>query len=1119
MEYIQQIELKEVVANDEAIFFKVNVNGEDRIFIGQQNSRFNLAPEQNLSTVEQSDKLSAKLKIAESFQKSYLVDKPVQYQENVKKDVIIPCAVSKEIVQLGNYLYSLSKETNNSVLYLLYKNRLINRYVDDKMHCIYYDIDLSNEKFKDLITSEASRILKGENDKAIHQWDYPGLISNFNLEELDPDKNKGKYLVYALEKTWVDPKAKEKELSEYKNMEGAIDALEDGISVKSSLGTMPYNLIYEYGEDRQYETDASNVYADFIHLKNSLSPFFNVEVEDDYKFRLWRKFLRAGSTNGNYLYTIYSLDTPKTVSKTTSDNVRPLNVGNNNPNEEHTTDTTYYNSVGSMAGSLVQEKVAYNFDKLGFSLHVDTPRRDLVDRFMFSYKRRVRSDGNDDESHALYTTEQFFQWLVDTSDSLFYWRPQEGIKYPANTRFVLSNDFTKKGDGYITTVECIETPTNNDGEYLNAISVDEVLDFEIPPFVEAFHFNYDAGAFSRGNTDKPVDFIEIYREKEFKAHDTAPVGPIINWELVNSEGGYEYDAFVLDYSEPGISTEKDSEIFPHKTLTENQESTEVFSDNWANTKHWVVKLFEGDENQKNWIYDVLDCRENDDGEIIRKTFTPYIRHVTETITEELRLTSDEAAALFPDLDKVMEEDVASYPSYTDIIKAEIAKDYTAEEFNKLSVDKKVAFLLTKLWENLERDYTGKLTIANNYTNIFNYQLCSANGEGEREATTFKDVAAALDYYANYKMYWKKGDKVQYTNYRVTPYKTTLRENDSVANSNLYYGNSVDGQRINYFATPFELRKAIGNTGGLDQDPELTNFNTEASLIDLFGLSMNGKSVEDRTNLESRIAAFFTKNKTDVLGVDLVVSLKDRHGTDLFKVEVFLNGQLVNSTEYSVDDTNRKTLIELLTGVYAIRFWVYGKNKVVTEYRESGTVNKVEYTAPFNYSNISMWNYPISLAQSQQIRRKVLERNSLDSVCSDIYAIVDEIFTKVPKYDSDDETYYSKAFNLNYYKITYDYVYDRDDNVDMELQKLFKVQDFEFVDRIYGLNKLSGSKDRKSNLYSIRIKNSGFTITGDETDEEREFKTAVSSMLSAAVNTICEKVQPINTKLYSVIIES
>ena len=1147
MEYTQQIELKEVVANDEAIFFKVNVNGEDRIFVGQQNSRFDLEPEQNLSSVEQSDKLSAKLKIAESFQKSYLVDKPVQYQENVKKDVIIPAAVSKEIVQLGNYLYSLSKETNNSVLYLLYKNRLINRYVDDKMHCIYYDLDLTNKKYKDfLLTASAEKILKGEKDGPSDLNTYPGLISNFNLEELDKTVNKGKYLVYALEKTWVNPDAKEdKELSEYKNMEGAIDALEDGISVKSSLETMPYNLIYEYGEERQYETDASNVYADFIHLKNSLSPFFNVEVEDDYKFRLWRKFQRVGSTSNSSIYTVYSLDTPKTVSKTLNAKAGRLNVGNNNPYEDHLQETSYYDSVGSLAGSLVKTKVAYNFDKLGFTVHLDTPRRDLVDRFMFSYQRRVRSDANEEEAHLLYNTEQFFQWLVDTSDNLFYWKPQEGIKYPANTRFNLFNDFTKKGDGYITTVECIETPTDKDGQYTNIVTVDEPLDFEIPPFVEAFHFNYDAGAFSRiidykevinpdGTTEMegvwstPVDFVEIYREKEFLPYTGATPGPIINWEKVSNEGGYEYDAFTLDYSEPGIETKKDSQVFAHKTIVENQESTEVLSDNWAHTKHWSIKLFEGVEEQKNWIYDVLDCRVDSEGNLIRKSFKPYIRKISDTETEELSLTAEEAEKLFPSESSVMESYKFSYPTYDNIKNAVIVddeghdKDYTATEFKALDTATKVKFLLNKLWKNMSRDTKGQLILSNNYPEISNPQLCNVNGDSAvgRDATTLEDVIAALDFYANYKMYWKKGDRVQYTNYRVSPYKTTLHENDSSANMNLYYGNSVDGQRISYFATPFEIRKAIGSSSSLiDRDPELTNFNTEVSLLDLFGLSIGGVSVEDRTNLESRIAAFFNKNKTDILSVDLVVSLKDRREQNLFNIEVFLNGQLVNSTEYSVDDDNRELIMNMINNVYNIRFWIFGKNKVETETKESGeVVNKVAYAAPFNYTNISMWNYPISLAQSQQIRRKVLERNSLDSVCADIYAIIDEIFTKVPKYDSADITY-SKAFNLNYYKVSYDYAYDREDDEYAALQKLFKVQDFEFIDRIYGLNKLSGAKDRKSNLYSIRIKNSGFAITGDETEEEKEFKTAISSMLSAAVNTICEKVQPINTKLYSVIIES
>ena len=1143
MEYKQQIELKEVVANDEAIFFKVNVNGEDRIFVGQQNSKFDLAPEANVSSVEQSDKLSAKLKLAESFQKSYLVDKPVQYQENVKKDVIIPCAVSKEIVQLGNYLYSLSKETNNSVLYLLYKNRLINRYVDDKMHCIYYDIDLSNEKFKDLINSDASRILKGENDQAQHQYNYPGLISNFNLEELDYNESKGKYLVYPLEKTWVDPEAKEKELTEYKNMEGSIESLEDGVSVKSSLGTMPYNLIYEYGDERQFETDASNVYADFIHLKNSLSPFFNVEVEDDYKFRLWRKFQRFGTVNGNCLYTIYSLDTPKSISKTKSENAVQINVGNYDPSKIHSSGITYYTSAGSLAGNTIQPKVAYNLNNLGFSIHLDTMRRELVDRFMFSYSRRIRSDDNSSYAHMLYTPGEFFRWVIDNSDNLFYWKPTNdtGV-YPTNTKFLVYNKDISSGE--LSTIECVETPTDKDGNYLNAITVDEVLNFEIPPFVEAFHFNYDSGEFSRDVYTKTTEDVEnddgtvttketlepiyspfaqeIYRVKEYQPDSSVPAGPIINWEKVNTEGGYEYDAFTLDYSEPGISTEKTSEIFPHKTVTENQESTEVFSDNWANKKHWTIKLVD-DENQNIWIRRVLDSRADN-----------YIAYTSEVDGKELKLDNTICDALFPSENDVMNNGIKPTIQIEDTetgemvssdqiayhivnVQEKLEDDYSLDTFNTLGQAQKIKFLLTKLYKNITIN-KDKTTSTKTYKDILNYQLCEANGN-----TTFTDVASALEYYANYKMYWKKGDKVRYTNYRVSPYKTTSRANDSEANTKFYYGSELTGQRINYFATPFELRKAISatNTSGkfVEKDPELTDLNSEVSVIDLFGLSIAGASVEDRTNLESQIAAFFNKNKTDIISVDLAVSLKDQRGNDQFKIETFINGQLVNSTEYATDDLNRAALIEAIGSIYEVRFWSYGQNKVVEETNESGeTVYRVTYAAPFNYTDLSMWNYPISLSQSQQLRRKVLERNSLDKICSDVYAIISEVFTKVDSYDSAPITY-GKCFNINYYMITYSYAYDRKDDTYMELQKLFKVQDFEFIDRIYGMNKLTGVKDRKSNLYSIRIKNSGFAITGDETEEELQFKNAVSSMLSAAVNTICEKVQPINTKLYSVIIES
>ena len=95
MKFTQKIKLKNVTANDDAIMFKVEVNGEDRIFIGKQNTKFDISVEPNLEHYTKSDKLSANIKLAESFQKAYLVDKSVINKEVVKKDVIIPAAVAR----------------------------------------------------------------------------------------------------------------------------------------------------------------------------------------------------------------------------------------------------------------------------------------------------------------------------------------------------------------------------------------------------------------------------------------------------------------------------------------------------------------------------------------------------------------------------------------------------------------------------------------------------------------------------------------------------------------------------------------------------------------------------------------------------------------------------------------------------------------------------------------------------------------------------------------------------------------------------------------------------------------------------------------------------------------
>ena len=65
MDFIQQIKLKDVAANNDAILFKVSVNGEDRVFVGKQNTRFDIEVANNLESQLLSDKLSANLKLVE----------------------------------------------------------------------------------------------------------------------------------------------------------------------------------------------------------------------------------------------------------------------------------------------------------------------------------------------------------------------------------------------------------------------------------------------------------------------------------------------------------------------------------------------------------------------------------------------------------------------------------------------------------------------------------------------------------------------------------------------------------------------------------------------------------------------------------------------------------------------------------------------------------------------------------------------------------------------------------------------------------------------------------------------------------------------------------------------
>ena len=1059
MNFTQKIKLKSVAANNEAVMFKVEVDGEDRIFFGKQSSKFALENDDTLEHYSLSEKLSSKMKLNEAFQKAYLVDKPVMGQEDVKKDVIIPAAVSKEIVQLGDYLYSLSKETNNEILYLLYKKRLINRYVDDKSHIVFYDLDLEKlpkDTSGDLVRLLPDEILKGTNAAS---KSYPGLINEFNksykkeIEVADPE-NPGN----VIKTVQVDTVTNLENQKNYKNMEGYQEALEDFVNVNYLEDQMPFNLIYEYGEERQYENDTSQIYADFIHMKNCFSPFFNVDVTDEKRFQVWRKYKKLESSNFK-LWTSYSLVTPMLTEEKTLTDARPLNLGNN------TGQSGFYSSIVAFLGDLtVNSKFSENLNSLGFTLHVDSNRDELVNRFMFSYQTRRNAEINIDRNYLQKTPEQFAQWLIDNSNGLIYRKDNltSSPKYPSGVKFtvdVIYDDRITEEDSCVV-LECIDDASS--------LVVSEKLEWPYPSGVNCFNFNYDEMEFIVGEQNTPLESPFYVRGVEYygKKYD------LVNWKKVALETftPYSGESFVLR-SKDGSEVEyvhdpylPDAEQISVKTKNKNA-SELLFKIKMLQVSEMMQKVFDKDSGfcRKCKLGDIWS-----DGEI------------EELYKPDSSVTVDDILA-----------DTTSSKTGVELVKT-------------LSLTSKAKWILSLLYANHEQasDVSGETIPSEEgqFFDVTNYELCEANGQ-----TTLDDLIYAFDYYRKNLGRFTKGMVIKFWNPRLARYDLTKSHNDAVANETQYHLTEEQGPSINYYANAFELRRALTSSDTID--PSLHSPAAESSVIDLFGTSVFGIRLKDSSAYESAVVTAMKGLRGNKISVDLVVSLRSDRGSDEFIVNSYINGQLVNSIDYSAEEGLREHFVNEILSLGSLRFWCYGE-------ADNGDVY------PFNYRNIAMWNYPLSLTQVQRLYRALVDNKILDDFENKIFYLdgdnpvnVEEVIS-----DGNDILFYGKIFNKRALALTSSYLYDSDEVYEHQ-QKLFKVQDFEYVERINGFVKFTPISDRKSNLYSIRLHNTGLVENPEDDDKTRQFKQEINSVLLAAINTICSKTEPINTKLFTVLIDS
>ena len=415
----QKLELLSVSSTDKSAIFKVILNGEEKIFIGKvpKGYLFDSIPAVKTdSDVLKTFKFNSPMRTIDSFQKSYSIDKKVITDDDKKKDIIIPVVVSQDIVQLGNYMFSMSKMTNNTILYLLYKNRLVNRYIDDKTNITYYYLD---DEFANKDSAEILAALRNENS--------PWSFTKFG----DTENN-----LYAIEKKSLITSDNTELKANYKNLPG-YTIFQDRQVVSEKEDEMPFSMLFEYDEDYQYTDEESQIFVNFLQLKNHLSPFFNVEVDKANAFKAWRKFKKIANSN-NTIWMTYNYETPKTLTTTilTEDNpiIAELGVCDINGKFKNLAVQDYYSPFYRSSGSWVKntsipdkssilgfmnEKSGYNKNldnfENGFTLHTEFDTEQFKSRFLGFNHLKEKYEAN----NGSYMTAQEIASAFLESNSAF----------------------------------------------------------------------------------------------------------------------------------------------------------------------------------------------------------------------------------------------------------------------------------------------------------------------------------------------------------------------------------------------------------------------------------------------------------------------------------------------------------------------------------------------------------------------------------------------------------------------------------------------------------------------------------------------------------------------------
>lgn len=449
----------------------------------------------------------------------------------------------------------------------------------------------------------------------------------------------------------------------------------------------------------------------------------------------------------------------------------------------------------------------------------------------------------------------------------------------------------------------------------------------------------------------------------------------------------------------------------------------------------------------------------------------------------------------------------------------------------------------KLWPV----YTNYFTNANYFTN--------SNVTPVQQSITF-DTKLNIDYIENLDssiVSFEHSDRLrEFLTYRTVPF-ISIDNIETIIESNSNEFNLINEGQSFFVSEPVinneskdildNLNKNMTNTQSNVYGVKFGGFSIYGDRINVRKPQLHQSFIDTLTSVGFSIVFNNYENLTtdskdsDLEDTDLEdTDSKDTDLEDACILNVFVNGKLISNTSYTKNSETNKFYRSIDFGRSLVKF---GEN----------SISRLNYVRSFNYAvNDSMFNL---------LHTKYRNYENIENTANIIYdySIYDDISFYGDWQQTDDSVFSKRVLNIspdmnldginlrdyviavrfspyqykaNYFNTIYlnsvdpsqitdaDYTYTDD-------QRLYLIKDFDFIDRISGLNRLDNGEGKASNLYSLKITNSGFNTNNyDPINQPEDYKlqnlinNTCRTSLENAIATITKKFQPINTQLFKVI---